>query len=72
MISALPLEASFSHLGLYVKNLSKMEKIHLVGGSSLTQLYAEALTLAEIEVQQHSGDDLVRLGLTAAWRFLYS
>jgi len=28
MISALPLEASFSHLGLYVKNLSKMEKFY--------------------------------------------
>ena len=55
-----------------IKNLPKMEKIHLVGGSSLTKLYAKALTLAEREVQQHSGDDLVRLGLTAAWRFLYS
>ena len=55
-----------------IKNLPKTEKIHLVGGSSLTKLYAKALTLAEREVQQHSGDDLVRLGLTAAWRFLYS
>ena len=55
-----------------IKNLPKMEKIHLVGGSSLTKLYAKALTLAMKEVQQHSGDDLVRLGLTAAWRFLYS
>lgn len=55
-----------------IKNLPKTEKIHLVGGSSLTKLYAKALTIAEREVQQHSGDDLVRLGLTAAWRFLYS
>ena len=53
-----------------IKNLPKMEKIHLVGGSSLTKLYAKALILAKREVQQHSGDDLVRLGLTAAWRFL--
>ena len=55
-----------------IKSLPKMEKIHLVGGSSMTKLYAKALTFAKREVQQHSGDDLVRLGLTAAWRFLYS
>lgn len=54
-----------------IKNLPKTEKTHLVGGSSLTKLYAKALTLAEREVQRHSGDDLVQLGLTAAWQFLY-
>ena len=53
------------------RKIEKTEKIQLVGGSSLTKLYARALSLVGREVDLHSGDDLVRLGLTAAWRFLY-
>ncbi|MEK9703856.1 MAG: 2-dehydro-3-deoxygalactonokinase [Deltaproteobacteria bacterium] len=53
------------------QNIGKTEKIQLVGGSSLTKLYARALSLVGREVDLHSGDDLVRLGLTAAWQFLY-
>ena len=53
------------------QNIEKTEKIQLVGGSSLTKLYARALSLVGREVDLHSGDDLVRLGLTAAWQFLY-
>jgi 2-dehydro-3-deoxygalactonokinase len=54
------------------KNIEKTAKIHLVGGSALMKLYARGLTLADREVELHSGDDLVKLGLTAAWQFLYS
>ena len=53
------------------RKIEKTEKIQLVGTSSLTKLYARALSLVGREVDLHSGDDLVRLGLTAAWQFLY-
>lgn len=47
------------------------QPLHVVGGERLNALYAEALRQSGQKALVHSGENLVRRGLTTAWRYLF-